>query len=121
MARASPATLYHRLSLRTGHVTYVDLPGAERKRLPKYPVPVVHIARLAVDQDAQGQGLGACLLVHALRIARMVADEVGVRAVEVIAKDPAARDFYRKFGFESLPKDALHLYLGMRAVRKLFE
>ncbi|MEN8150069.1 MAG: GNAT family N-acetyltransferase [Planctomycetota bacterium] len=105
------------VSLRTGHVEFTDLPMDERRKLPRYPVPVVHIARLAVDRDAQGQGLGGCLLVRALRIARAVSEEIGVRAVEVIATTRAAREFYRRFGFQGLPRDELHLYLGMKVVK----
>ena len=106
-------------SIRNGHAAFADLPGDEKRKLPKYPVPVVHIARLAVHQEAQGLGLGACLLVNALRIAIAVSEEIGVRAVEVIAKTPEARDFYRKYGFQSLPKDELHMYLGINVLKKL--
>ena len=49
----------------------------------------------------------------------VVAEEVGVRAVEVLATGEAARDFYRKYGFEELADDRLHLYLSMRTVRRL--
>ena len=107
------------VTIRVGEVAHDDLSEEEAKRLPRYPVPVVHLARLAVDRSAQGQRLGERLLVFALRKARDVAEEVGVRAVEVLATGEAARDFYRKYGFEELADDRLHLYLSMRTVRRL--
>src|SRR5882724_9478454 len=44
-----------------GHVEIEDLPMSERRKLPRYPLPVVRLARLAVDESARGQGLGTQL------------------------------------------------------------
>ena len=107
-------------TLSTGSVEIRDLPEQERRRLPKHPVPVIHLGRLAVDRAAAGQGLGEALLVEALRIALRASEAVGAYAVEVVAKNEAARAFYLRYGFVSLQDDRLHLYLSMETVRRAF-
>ena len=95
------------------------LPTAEAKGLPRLDVPVVLIGKLAVDRSVQGQGLGALLLVDALRRSLQISEQVGIGAVEVDAIDDAARNFYLKFGFRSLLDDPRHPFLTMAEVRKL--
>ena len=91
-------------------------------RLPKgqgrQPVPVVLLARLAVDRRWQGRGVGAALLTDALTRATAAADVIGARAVLVHAIDPRARSFYTRHGFEPLPTDDLHLVMLMKDIRK---
>jgi GNAT superfamily N-acetyltransferase len=106
-------------AISTHRVMHEVLPAAEAKGLPQLDVPVVLIGRLAVDQTAQGQGLGALLLVDALRRSVQISEQVGIRAVEVDALDSAARNFYLKFGFRSLLDDPRHLFLPMHEIRKL--
>jgi len=106
-------------TLRAGAVAAEDLPPAEVRRLPRYPVPVVHLARLAVDRTVAGEGLGALLLVSSLARAQRISQEIGAYAVEVMAKTEGAALFYEKFGFRRLADDRLHLYLSMKTVAKL--
>lgn len=106
-------------SLAAGAVAFADLPEAQRKRLPRYPVPVAHLGRLAVDQTAQGQGLGSFLLIDALRRIQFAADSIGIHAIEVVAIDDAAKRFYLKYGFVELKDDPHHLYISLKTVRKL--
>jgi GNAT superfamily N-acetyltransferase len=80
------------------HVEIDDLPERERKKLPRYPVPVLGLARLAVDVSARGLGVGAQLLRFVLLLALEMADRVGCAGVVVDAK-PGAVDFYAKYGF----------------------
>lgn len=80
------------------HVDIEDLPERMRKKLPRYPIPALGLARLAVDESAQSMGLGGQLLRFVLKLASKMADEVGCGAVVVDAK-PAAVDFYAKYGF----------------------
>ena len=105
-------------SSRTGSLRAEVLPLRDRRRLPRYPVPVIHLARLAVDRAGQGRGLGACLLRHCLAAALRVSQETGVLAVEVLAMSPQARGFYLHYGFCPLQDDLDHLYLPIRAIRK---
>jgi GNAT superfamily N-acetyltransferase len=107
-------------TLASGAVAFDALPEEERKRLPRYPVPVALIARLAVDESEQGKGLGADLLMHAMFTIVHVAEEMGIHAVEVKAKNEAARRFYAKYGFESLLDDPLHMYISLEAVKRAF-
>ncbi len=106
-------------AISTHRVIYEVLPTSEAKGLPRLDVPVVLIGRLAVDRSVQGQGLGALLLVDALRRSLQISEQVGIRAVEVDAIDDAARNFYLKFGFRSLLDDPRHLFLTMAEIRKL--
>jgi GNAT superfamily N-acetyltransferase len=106
-------------AIATHRVTYEVLPAEEAKGLPRLDVPVVLLGRLAVDISTQRKGLGAALLVDALRRASQISEQVGIRAVEVDALDDAARAFYLKFGFRPLLDDPRHLFLPMHVIRKL--
>jgi GNAT superfamily N-acetyltransferase len=75
--------------------------AASRKRLPKYPLPVLRLARLAVDDRAKGQGVGHLLLRAVLALAAKMADDFGCIGVIVDAK-PEAVAFYEKLGFVRL-------------------
>ncbi len=100
-------------------VVHQMLPDDEAKSLPRLDIPVVLIGRLAVDRSAQGQGVGALLLVDALRRSANISEQIGIRAVEVDAIDDSARSFYLKFGFRPLLDDPRHLFLPMHEIRKL--
>jgi len=79
------------------HVDIEQLPQRARKKLPRYPMPALGLARLAVDKSAQSMGIGGQLLRFVLKLAAKMADEVGCAAVVVDAK-PGAVDFYAKYG-----------------------
>lgn len=86
------------------------------KRLPHYPIPVVLIARLAVDRQAQGQGSGEGLLFDALQRAAQLARHLGIYAVVVDALNERARTFYQKYGFAETAGDPMRLYLPIRSI-----
>lgn len=88
-----------------------------KKGLARHPIPVILLARLAVDQGEQRRGLGAALLKDALQRAGSAANEIGARAVLVHAKDEEAKAFYEHFDFEPSPTDPLHLFLLMKNLR----
>ena len=106
------------VTIRVGQVACSDLPEKERQHLPRYPVPVVHVERLAVDRQAQGAGLGETLLIFVLRKALHAADTVGIGGVEVIARNEQARGVCMRYGFEPLSDDRMHLYLSLGRVRR---
>lgn len=81
-------------------------------------IPVILLARLAVDSGEQGRGLGRAMLVEAVTRCARAADIIGARAVLVHAKDPGARRFYEKHGFEPSPSNPLHLIVLMKDVRR---
>jgi GNAT superfamily N-acetyltransferase len=103
-------------SLAPGSVSRTEASARASKSAPE-PVPVVLLARLAVDQREQGQGLGSALLKDALQRAYAGAQIIGGRAVLVHAIDGEAATFYRKYGFESCPGLELRLMLIMKDLR----
>ena len=102
-----------------GAVKFDHIPEHKKKSLPHYPIPTVHIGRLAVDRQVQRRGLGSALLVEALRRAANVSADVGIYAVDVIALDEEAKSFYLKYGFTQMLDDALHLFLPIATARIL--
>jgi ribosomal protein S18 acetylase RimI-like enzyme len=106
-------------SISAGSVVFDNLSEQHRKRLPRYPVPVAHLGRLAVDRTAQGQGLGEYLLIDAFRRIQIAAESIGIHAIEVVAIDDAAKRFYLKYGFTELRDDPHHLYMSMKMVKAL--
>jgi len=87
------------------------LPPKLVKGLGKYDIPVMLLARLAIDQREQGKGLGKALLKDAILRTMQAAEIAGLNLLLVHAKDQAAADFYRKHGFEQVIGDALKLFL----------
>lgn len=84
------------------HLEVEDLPPDLAKRLPRYPLPVLRLARLAVASQAQGQGVGGALLYSVFQLALAQADAVGCVGVLVDAK-PQAISWYARYGFTELP------------------
>jgi GNAT superfamily N-acetyltransferase len=80
------------------HIEIEDLPDRERRKVPRYPVPVLGLARLALDGSARGLGVGAQLLRFVLELALDMANRIGCAGVVVDAK-PGAVEFYAKYGF----------------------
>lgn len=105
-------------SLAAGSVNFASLTEAQRKRLPRYPLPVIHLGRLAVDRDSQGKGLGEFLLIDAFARIAQVEESAGIHAVEVVAIDAAAKKFYLKYGFTELQDDPHHLFMPLKLIRK---
>ncbi len=100
-------------------------PGDATERLlkgqpAKRPVPILLVARLAVDRELQGRRIGASLLQDALLRCAAVAETVGVRAVVAHANEHAG-GFYDRFGFEASPTDRLHRILLMKDLRRFLE
>jgi GNAT superfamily N-acetyltransferase len=82
----------------TAQLERQQLPAENTKNLPAYCLPVVRLARLAVAQQAQGQGIGLRLMAAVFGLAHRLAADIGCVGVMVDAK-PEAQDFYRKLGF----------------------
>jgi len=99
-------------------------PGDATSRLLKgqpggRPVPVILLARLAVDRRHQSRGVGRSLLQDAILRSLAAADSIGARALAVHAIDEGARAWYARFGFEPSPTDKRHLIILMKDLRKL--
>ncbi|MFE8595949.1 GNAT family N-acetyltransferase [Archangium violaceum] len=89
-------------------ITVAELPVPQRRKLPQYPLPVLRLARLAVDERARGRGIGSTLLRAVFVLTHRMADEFGCLGVVVDAK-PEAVPFYEKLGFIDLGARAGHL------------
>jgi GNAT superfamily N-acetyltransferase len=76
-----------------------DLPSG--RKAPPYPVPILRVARLAVDESARGQGLGKALLRFAIELGERMMDEFGCVGLLVDAKS-GAEEFYQRYGFVRL-------------------
>jgi GNAT superfamily N-acetyltransferase len=105
-------------TLLAGSVSYEDAPERLRKGLPRQPVPIMLLARFAVDLGWQGKGVGAGLLRDAMRRTAQAADIAGIRALLVHAKDDAAKRFYEHFDFSPSVTDPRHLFLFIRDIRR---
>ncbi len=105
-------------SLAAASVEHAAVPARVSKGLARHPIPMLLLARLAVDVRAQGQGLGRSLLQSALLKYLQACEVIGCRALMVHAKDEAAARFYQGYGFEPSPVDSAHLYLLTKDIRR---
>jgi len=108
-------------TLASSAIAFEHLPESSARKLPRHPVPVILLARLAVDRSAQGEGLGEALLVDALHRCIDLANRLGIHAVEVDAIDDEARTFYQKYGFVPLLDSDLHLFLPVATILNGFQ
>lgn len=101
-------------ALATGAVAHHDASGRIRRNMPN-PVPVMVLARLAVDQRYQGHKLGAAMLKDAVQRTLAVSQTAGVRALLVHALNESSRQFYMHYGFESSPVNPMTMMLLLYA------
>ena len=99
------------------------LPDALKPGRRPDPCPVLLLARLAVDQRAQGRGIGAVLLKDALSRAYKLSNEVGFAALLVHCANNHAREFYlsQSSQFVPCPGAENHLMLPLRAMREFID
>lgn len=112
------AQVYGYYSLAAASAEHAAVPARVGKGLARHPIPMLLLARLAVDVRAQGRGVGRSLLQSALLKYLQACEVIGCRALMVHAKDEAAVRFYQGYGFEPSPVDAFHLYLLTKDIRK---
>jgi GNAT superfamily N-acetyltransferase len=105
-------------TIASGAVGFDTLPEKIAKKLPRHPVPVVLVARLAVDRSAQRQRLGEKLLLDALARSLELSDQLGIHSVVVDAIDHEARAFYQKYQFIPLLDREFHLCLPVSTIRE---
>ena len=110
VTQANAVVAYYAMS--AGAVTASQATGKVKRNMPD-PIPVLVLARLAIDQNFQNQGLGKALLKDAAQRAMRVARDVGVRALLVHAIDASAEAFYLKHGFGASPTAPLKLMLRL--------
>lgn len=106
-------------SLSVGSVQPQVAPQRVMQGTARHPVPVMLLARLAIDVAHQRQGLGRALLRDALLRTAQAADIAGIRCLLVHAKDEAARRWYEGWEFEPSPTDPYHLFLLLKDLKAL--
>ena len=99
-------------ALAAGAVSHQLATGSVRRNMPD-PIPIMVLARLAVDRRAQGIKLGASLLKDAVNRAVVVSRNAGVRALLVHALHDRAKEFYEHYGFQSSPLHPTALMLRL--------
>ena len=102
-------------AMAAGAVSHLGATSAVRRNMPD-PVPVMVLARLAVDHRAQGLKLGGALLQDAVNRAVTVSQNAGVRALLVHAMHDRAKAFYEHYGFQESPLHPMTLMLRLPAV-----
>lgn len=103
-------------SLAVGSIERQFTPGAIKRNMPQ-PIPVMLLARLAVDQRYAGQGIGTGMLQDALLRTLQAADIAGIRAMLVHALNARAASCYRERGFVTSPFDRFVLFLALDFVK----
>lgn len=101
-------------ALAAGAVAHQAATSSVRRNMPD-PIPVMVLARLAVDQRAQGIKQGAALVQDAVARAVGVSQNAGVRALLVHALHERAKQFYERYGFQESPQHPMTLMLRLNA------
>jgi len=101
-------------TLCTSHIEYKNLPYINK--LPKYPMPAVRIARLAVQKEKQHQGYGKSLIKEAFKLIIEISNKIGIYAVVVDSKDDAI-SFYKNYGFTKLLNSNSTFYLPIETLK----
>jgi hypothetical protein len=104
-------------TLASGAIDARSLPAKQVKKLPRHAVPVVLLARLAVDKSIHGRRLGGLLLRDALARSLELSEELGIHAIVADALDAEAQASYKHFGFLPLTADEMRLFLPISTVR----
>ena len=105
--------VYGYYALAAGAVSRRSATGSVSRNMPD-PIPVMVLARLAVDRQAQGMRLGPALLQDAVDRSRVVSQNTGVRAVLVHALHDRAKRFYEHYGFQVSPVHPFTLMMRLR-------
>jgi len=116
----APRTVIGYFTLATASVPRDAFPKKYVRGLPPYDLPLLLLARLAVDRRFSGKGLGHALISEAFKIALRVADDVGCRCIVTDAYRDKI-DWYARYGFVPLEGAAesglQRMFLDIRTVR----
>ena len=104
-------------SLAVGAVAHVDSSSRVKRNMPD-PIPVMILARLAVDTEYQGRGIGVAMLRDAILRTLQAADIAGIRALLVHAISEPAKRFYESNGFRPSPLDPMTLMITLKEVER---
>jgi GNAT superfamily N-acetyltransferase len=105
-------------ALASGSINTQSVLGNFRRNMPD-PIPVVILARLAIDRSCQGRGLGRALFRDAALRVMQAADTIGIRGIIVHAISAPAKDFYLALGFDVSPLEPMTLTIALKDLRAL--
>lgn len=111
---------YYSLSNATVDISNLSPEITKHYKLPKHDMPVVRLCRLAVDSNAQRQGVGEKLLINALEKVLSVAQVSGCVGMIVDAKDQTAANYYQSYDFVPAPNNPLMLFMPLPTIKELF-
>ena len=111
--RATPSLILGYYTLSAAQVDVADLSNADRKNLPRYPVPCFRMGGLACRADRRGQGLGRLLIGCAVERCLQARKQVAAFALIVDAKNTVAKAFYEHYGFTPCTDTPMTLYLPL--------
>lgn len=107
-------------TLATAQLLFEDIPDEYRAKLPRYPIPAIRIAQLAVGKELQRKGIGKWLLKQAFIKVIQVSEITGLYFITVDAKENS-KSFYEHYGFIKLNDKELSYFLPVDTVRKAME
>jgi GNAT superfamily N-acetyltransferase len=107
-------------ALASGAIAQAGAPGRFRRNMPD-PIPVVVLARLAVDRTYQGRGLGRAMFRDAAGRVAQAADTIGIRGIVVHAISEEARRFYIALGFDPCSRETMTLVVTLQDIRAALE
>lgn len=110
---AAPTVVLGYYTLSAAEVDTSKLSDADRKKLPRFPIPCFRMGRLAVSKDQQGKHLGEKLIGLAVDRCLHAREDVAAYALLVDAKDDRAKGFYEHFGFIACIDQPMTLYLPL--------
>jgi len=105
-------------SLTVGQIDTLEATERLRRGMGQYPIPLVILARLAIDLDHQRKGLGCSLLQDAISRTLAIAEQAGIRTLLTHPIDAEAEAFYRRFGFEATPAHERQLLFLLKDARR---
>lgn len=100
-----------------GNVVFENISDELRSKLPRYPMPVLHVGQLATDATLQGNGIGSLLVRFAAEKAIEASKKVGCFAIELVADNQKAYDWYLKRGFLPLVDRSMRLYQSVETLK----
>jgi len=112
-----PAVILGYFTLALCEMAAEDLPPSYVAIYPRHNLPAVRLARLAISLRHQGKGYGTLLVAEAVHRTILIADQAGSVGLFVDAKNDRAGDFYKHFGFVSLPGQSKTLFLPLKTLR----
>lgn len=110
---AAPEIVLGYYTLSAAEVDAARLTEADRRKLPRYPVPCFRMGRLACRADQHGRGLGKFLVGCAIDRCLKASAQIAAYALIVDAKNANAKAFYLRYGFAPMIDRPMTLYLPL--------